>query len=106
MEQGGVVKLSAKTPVLSTVHHKLGRPGGPGLFHDKSLQLPAYIQNIAKALIRKGMDKSRAIATAIATVKRWAAGGGNVSPEVKAAAAKAVAEWAAARAKAKATPNK
>jgi hypothetical protein len=34
-----------------------------------------------------------AIASAIAVVKRWAAGGGKVSPEVKAAAAKAVAEW-------------
>lgn len=98
--------MSVDTARLSTVHNKLGKPGGPGLFGDKSLQLPAYIQNIAKALIRSGKPKSSAIAIAVATVKKWAAGGGGVSPEVRAAAAKAVAEWEAAKAKARATPNK
>lgn len=98
--------VSADTARLASQHNKLGKPGGPGLFHDKSLQLPAYIQNVAKALMRNGKPKSQAIQIAIGTVKKWAAGGGGVSPEVKAAAAKAVAEWEAAKAKARATPNK
>jgi hypothetical protein len=97
------VKLSEKTPILSTVHHPLGKPGGPGLFHVKGMELPAYIQNIARALMRGGMPKSRAIATAIATCKRWAAGGGGVHPEVKAAAAKAIAEWEEKKARAHAS---
>ena len=101
------LELSVDTARVSTVHSPLGKPGGPGLFKTKGLQLPAYIQNIAKALIRDhGFTESHAIATAISRVKVWAAGGGGVSPEVKAAAAKAVAEWEAAKARARATPNK
>lgn len=98
--------MSADTARLASQHHKLGKPGGPGLFHDKSLQLPAYIQNVAKALMRNGKPKSQAIQIAIGVVKNWAEGKGDVSPEVRAAAAKAVAEWEAAKAKARATPNK
>lgn len=102
-----LVELSADTARVSTVHSPLGKPGGPGLFKVKGMQLPAYIQNIAKALMRdQGMAMSHAIATAIAAVKRWARGGGNVSPEVRAAAAKAVAEWEGDKARANATPNK
>lgn len=55
--------------------------------------LPLYIRAIAHSLRRGGMDESRAISTAIATVKRWAAGGGGVTPETRARAAAAVAEW-------------
>lgn len=55
--------------------------------------LPAYIRAIAHSLRRGGMDESRAISTAIATVKRWAVGGGNVTAATRARAAKAVAEW-------------
>jgi hypothetical protein len=55
--------------------------------------LPLYIRAIAQALQRKGHSESSAIATAVATVKRWAAGGGNVSAETRARAAAAVAEW-------------
>lgn len=106
-DDSAIAALSAKTGALSTVHSPLGDPNGPGLFHTKGLQLPAYIQNIAKALMRDhGMTESHAIATAISRVKVWAAGGGGVSPEVQAAAAKAVAEWEAAKARAHATPNK
>lgn len=101
------VELSAKTAMYSTTHSPLGKPGGPGLFKTKNLQLPAYIQHIAKALMRDhGFTMSHAIATAVNRVKKWAAGGGGVSPEVRAAAAKAVAEWEAAKARARATPNK
>lgn len=81
---------SAETAELSTVHHPLGTHG---LWGDKLAQLPAYIQNIAHAMIRDGHDESEAIQLAIGAVKRWAEGGGKVTPEVRAAAAAAVAEW-------------
>lgn len=57
--------------------------------------LPDYVRIVANALVRSGHDRSRAIAMAIAAMKRWARGGGNVSPKVQAAAAKAVAQWEA-----------
>lgn len=64
-------------------------------------QLPAYIQHIANALhTEKGVPLSRAIPMAIATVKRWAAGGDDVKPDTKTKAAKALAEWEALKAKA------
>lgn len=81
---------SAETPELSTVHRPLGTHG---LWHDKDAQLPAYIQNVAHAMIRDGHDESEAIQLAIGSVKRWAAGEGRVTPEVQAAATAALAEW-------------
>lgn len=60
--------------------------------------LPDYIRAVAHALVRSGHSESTAIATAIATVKTWAAGGGNVSAATRARAAKAVAEWEAKKA--------
>lgn len=99
--------MSEKTPALATTPHPLGRPGGPGLFHDKALQLPPYIQNIAHALMReRGMTKSRAIQIALGKVEDWKDGKGNVSAEVRAASAAAWAQWLAARATARAKPNK
>jgi hypothetical protein len=65
------------------------------------------VQNIAHSLMTKrGMDKSRAIATALGTIKNWASGRGNVRPEVRAAASAALADWEASKARAHATPNK
>ena len=93
---------SAQTPVVSTVHHPLG---SEGLWHtpDRHVaamqQLPAYVQNTARALMRdQDMDESQAIATAVNAVKEWAAGrafGGKVpvTPEVQQAAQRALAEW-------------
>jgi hypothetical protein len=110
-KQGGgtTVSLTAETATASTVHHPLGKPGGPGLFHMKGAQLPAYIQNVAHALIRGGKPKERAIPMAIGIVKNWAHGhdghGNNVSPEVQAAAAKAIAEWQSLKARARSTSN-
>ena len=96
--------MSEKTPGYSVTHRKLG-PGD--LWKTEGLQLPAYIQNVARGIMRKrGASKSQAIQLAVGAVKRWARGGGDVGPEVRAAAAKAVAEWEAAKAKARATPNK
>lgn len=77
-------------------HEPVGKPGGPGLWRKKGLQLPAYIQHIANDLREKrGMSTGHAIATAINAVKRWAKGGGKVDAGTKAAAIKALAEWEA-----------
>ena len=93
---------SEQTPVVSTQHHPLGQEG---LWHTPSKkvpekqQLPAYVQNTARALMRdQGMDESQAIATAINAVKSWAAGeafGGHVkvTEEVRQAAQNALKEW-------------
>lgn len=91
------VELSAKTAGYSVTHHKLGP--GP-LWHTPGLELPAYIQNVAKGLMESGHERSEAIRMAVGICKRWARGGGNVTPEVRAAAAKAIAEWEAAKVKA------
>lgn len=85
---GGVVAKSTpadKTPEpfsSSKTSNWVARQGG----------LPNYIQHVAHALTEKGMDESRAIATAINRMKMWAAGGGGISSAVQAAAAKAIAE--------------
>jgi len=71
----------------STTDNWVARAGG----------LPTYIREVAHALVRSGHSESDAIATAVATMKRWAAGLGNVRPQVQAAAAKALAEWEAKR---------
>jgi hypothetical protein len=93
---------SEETPVVSTVHHPLGTEG---LWHTPSKkvpvlqQLPAYIQNVARALIRDhDMEESQAIATAVNAIKRWARGentgwGRKVTPLVQAAAQRALREW-------------
>lgn len=106
MSRPGGLVLSARTAEYSTTPNPLGRPGGPGLFHVKGLMLPAYVQNVAKAIMRSGRTKSQAIRIALGRIEDWKNGKGSVSPEVRAAAAKAWAQWLAARAKAKAIPNR
>lgn len=97
--------MSAKTPIVSTVHSPIG---AKSLWHMKGRQqLPAYIQHTAKAFMRNGTPESQAIARAVGVVKDWAAGRmpngkGKVSPTVQAAAARAIAEWESLKAKAKA----
>jgi len=100
-------ELSAKTGTLATVSTPIsGKPGGPGLWHQKGMGLPPYIRNIAKAIMRKrGMDESHAIAIAKASTSKWAAGGGKVKPEVRAASAATNVDWAAKRARAHAHAN-
>src|ERR1035438_9567247 len=101
----GAVELSALTPVYSSTPSPLGRPGGPGLWF-KGWKLPDYIENVARGIMQGGTaDESQAIATAIAACKRWAAGGGKVTPEVRAAAAKAIAGWEALKGAAPGTPS-
>ena len=81
----------------------VGTPGGRQNWVDKAGGLPRYIRMVAHALMRQGHSKARAIAIAVATMKRWASGVGDVTAKVRAAAAKAVAEWEAMKAKANAT---
>jgi hypothetical protein len=101
------ILLSAETGRLATEPHPFGKPGGPGLWGVKGMELPPYIQNIARALLRTGRakDLSQAIAIARGASKRWAAGGGNVRPEVRAASAATSADWSAKQARAHAHAN-
>jgi hypothetical protein len=94
---------TAETPVVSTVHEPFGSPTGPGLFHVKGLELPAYVQHVAHALVASGLPESEAIQRAVGVIRDWAAGRtpngkGHVHPDVQAAAAKALAQWEAAKA--------
>jgi hypothetical protein len=98
---------SAQTPVVSTVHHPLGHEG---LWHtpDKHVphmqELPAYVQNTARALMRdQDMDEHEAIPAAINAIDEWRHGtafGGKVkvTPQVQEAAQRAWDEWEALRA--------
>lgn len=101
------IELSAKTGTLAITPHPFGSPSGPGLWHQKGMQLPPYVQNIAHALLRTGRAKSegQAIAMARAATKRWMSGGGHVHPEVRAAAAASDAQWRAKQARAHAHAN-
>jgi hypothetical protein len=106
--------VTVETPIVSTVHHPLGTHG---LFGVEGLQLPAYVQNVARAMARpraweslSSVERSHYIHMALGIVENWKNGhdgkGHPVSPEVQAAAASAWAEWEAAKARAHAIPNK
>jgi hypothetical protein len=63
---------------------------------EKAGGLPSYIERIAKHLhSEKGMTVSRAIATAVNTVKKWCAGKGDVKADTKTKACAAVESWEA-----------
>lgn len=65
--------------------------------------LPGYVREIANSLhSKRGMTISRAIATAISRIKKWAHGGDGVNPDTVAKAQAALAEWNALKAKNKA----
>lgn len=93
--------------VASAVYPGLERkPGGPDNWVEAAHGLPKYIERIAKHLhYERGFSISRAIATAVNTVKRWARGGTvtkhgttkRVSAKTIAQAAAAVASWNAKR---------
>ena len=95
-------RRTAETPTASTVHEPFGSPSGPGLFHVKGLQLPAYVQHVAHHLVAMGHPEGQAIGMAVGIIRDWAAGhdghGHHVHPDVQAAASKALAEWEAAKA--------
>lgn len=91
-------------------------PGGPDNWVEQTKGLPKYIERIAKHLVyERGFTIQHAIATAVNTVKRWARKGGvvkygdphnmHVTTITAAQAAKAVAEWEAKKALARALPG-
>lgn len=105
-ELAGVQDLSDVIDLVSSrVYPDLERkPGGPDNWVEAAGGLPSYIERIAKHLhYERGFSISRAIATAVNTVKRWARGGHvtkygtvkRVTPKTQALAAKAVASWEA-----------
>ena len=105
MASPGAERRTAETPTASTVHEPFGSPSGPGLFHQKGLQLPAYVQHVAHHLAALGHPESQAIEMAIGVIRDWAHGRtpngkGHVHPDVQAAATKALAEWEADKAQA------
>lgn len=67
---------------------------------DKSApgSLPQYIRIVRNGLMKNGHSESEATALAVASMKKWAHGGGNVTPKVQAAASAALAQWEAMRA--------
>lgn len=79
--------LSAETGRLASTPNPRGKPGGPGLYHVKGNMHSPYMQNLVKALIRKGHPPGEAYAIAWGSLRRWSKGGGKVRPEVRAAAA-------------------
>lgn len=65
--------------------------------------LPQYICEIARSIhTKRGKSISNAIQIAVGVVKRWAKGVGDVDADTRAKAAKAVAQWEAKKAKARA----
>jgi hypothetical protein len=96
------VSLTPETPEASTVPEPTVPPGGPGLFHIKGRELPPYVQHLWHHLAAK-YGKHKAYGMAVGIVKKWAAGtapggkkGGkprHTHPDVRAAAAKNVAQW-------------
>lgn len=103
-------RLVDEDPVLREAADSMAKASTPEPFSTSKTSnwvargggLPPYIQHIAHAIERDGKDRSKAIAIAIGTVKRWALGGGNVDAGTKAAAAKALAQWEKLKAGAKA----
>lgn len=66
-------------------------------------ELPEYICEVARSIHRKrGVPTSQAISIAIGVMKNWASGRGDVNADTRAKAAKAIAQWEALKAKAKA----
>jgi hypothetical protein len=98
-------EFSAQTGALASTPHPFGKPGGPGLWHQKGMELPPYIQNIARAILRQGRakDLGEAIAIAKSSTSKWAAT--SKHPEVRAASAATNADWEAKRARAHAHAN-
>jgi hypothetical protein len=100
-----VVKLTPRTAEASTVVQPTVPPGGPGLFRIKGEHLPPYVEHLYRHLSGK-YGEHKAYGVAVGIVKKWAAGvnpGGKhptkTHADVRAAAARNVAEWEASRAK-------
>lgn len=97
-EVAAAIELSAETGRLAVTPAPYGKPGGPGLYGVHGLKHSDYLENIVKALMRKGMDKGKATAIARGSIRKWMAK--SKHPEVRAAAAGAEAEELKAQARA------
>lgn len=92
----------ARTEVDSRSLPDIPNKAGKTNWVEKAGGLPSYIKRIAKHLQANGHSTGSAIATAVNTVRRWAAGGTvtahggpKVSAKTQALAAAAYAEWKA-----------
>lgn len=98
-------EFTPMTAVSSTKPSPFTTNPKPGLWHNTGMELAPYIQNVAKALLRKGSAKteSEAIHMAYGLIKKWAQGRANngqrVHPDVQAAAARNLADMDAKRMK-------
>ncbi|HEV2174254.1 MAG TPA: hypothetical protein VGR71_11840 [Nitrospira sp.] len=92
--------LSKQTPMLEVRPGPIGKTGGPGLWHVKGMGFPPYFQNVRNALIRNGHSTATASQITWGAIRRWARGGGNVHPEVRTAAKRALASIAGKEARA------
>jgi hypothetical protein len=94
--------------VSSRVYPDLERVPGKQNWVDKTGGLPSYIERIAKHMhYERGRPIGQAIASAVATTKRWCStgknwNGGDLKPTTRAKACKAVASWESKKARSKA----
>lgn len=94
-------ELSARTGMLASTPAPYGKLGGPGLYHVKGNKHSDYFEQVVRALMTKrGMSAAQASRVAWGALRKWRRGGGRVHPEVRAAAATALGQEDAARAKA------
>lgn len=94
------LQLSKQTPALEVRPGPIGKPDGPGLWRVKGMGFPPYFQNVRNALIRNGHSVASASMITWGAIRRWARGGGNVHPEVRTAARRALASIASKEARA------
>lgn len=81
----------------------LERKPGKQNWVDRTGGLPEYIDRVARHIhYTRGKSISRAIRIAVGTIRDWAAGRRGASPKTQAKAARAIAQWDANRARAKA----
>lgn len=101
-----IIALTTADDIVTLARGKYNLASKPGknnwIEKTSDWGLPTYIAKLAQGMMKRGMSKSRAIASAIHDCKVWAAGGKNVKPDTRAKAAKALAEWEALKAKNKA----
>lgn len=95
--------MGAKTENLYIKLGKLERVPGKQNWVDKTGGLPKYIEEVANSIhTKRGLPISQAISIAVGQMKNWASGRGDVDPDTRAKAAKALAEWEAKKARSKA----
>jgi hypothetical protein len=99
-----ILRESEKTARLAATHAPRGHGGKNYVTESKPGnrgQYPAYFQQVRNAMVRAGKTMAEASKATWGALRRWRRGGGGVSPEVKAAATKALAELEAIGAAAK-----